>query len=933
MDIPKNSDKFKKDEEKIKSKIESVEKEINEDLSLIPEYQLLTVYDKINKILNENERKFSILKKKFLFKDKTLTGYLNLRDFHDILNNNLTLEKDELKILLCDPALRHKINPNLYQYKPFLDKLSNFNENALSKMKYEYNIEQNKYLTDLRNTIKIKNIDLEKVWNNIYKDNMKCTKNNFYLFFNEIKSNYAYHYLEIEYIFNLISEKVKEGEDYIKLETFQKIMRRRADSDLRVLFFKKIKKEKEKEEKKDEEKILINYYPNILDNNANTNNNINNENNNNEKTNYIILKEEQNINNDNNNEENNNEKFILGNINPNTSLNDSIKEQQNKIVNTVVQKFELPQSLIFDGQSQNNENKDGVEHAKTQVIPSKGIVLKKYNKTIYNIKDKLLDNTLILKDKIYSDEIKTKTQIELDDALKKRIEKSNEVVNNILSKHEEYIVLKLYSSLNYQLNFIDANILMKFKNKDSLNKNLLSFNDFNSILQDDLKLKFNQNDLNLLLNSLENKDISNSLFSYEEFIKNLNNRDSNNDKIKKIENLAQINFNLYLIDFKKFIINNNLDINNIFNAVSNNKKSLDLNEFISFCDCIKYKLSNIKEYKYIFDVITRDKAKKILSKNDLNIFIDSEIISESKFIEDGKCQKNFGKNINKNWYKYIPKYNLNNESFNLKYMNNFEKLFLIINKQRIKFGIYNFADFFSDICNVDMNGNIYKEDFIKALSIIEIINQPIINELLNYLEDIYNKNKFQLTNFLGIFEVFYPQEKSLKKPPYNFKTYPKNPKIIFKNNYGYFISDDIRNIKELCSHIYEIIYYVKRQTIYNYFIKFDFYQKGYFTLEQLKLILIDDLNINKYELIDLFLSYILDNEIMNFSYIIRFNYLIEVITKYTGIKSEDEDSVLRKTFNYSDEINDKLLGSTIMNIRLNKRPESTYIYSPNSGIY
>ena len=81
MDIPKNSDKFKKDEEKIKSKIESVEKEINEDLSLIPEYQLLTVYDKINKILNENERKFSILKKKFLFKDKTLTGYLNLRDF------------------------------------------------------------------------------------------------------------------------------------------------------------------------------------------------------------------------------------------------------------------------------------------------------------------------------------------------------------------------------------------------------------------------------------------------------------------------------------------------------------------------------------------------------------------------------------------------------------------------------------------------------------------------------------------------------------------------------------------------------------------------------------------------------------------------------------------------------------------------------------
>ena len=315
----------KKNEENIKSKIESIEKEINDDLSLIPQYQLLKVYDKINKIIIENEKKFTVLKKKFLFKDKTLTGYLNLKDFHDILNNNLTLEKDELKILLCDPALRHKINPNLYQYKPFLDKLSNYNENDLIKMKYEYNIEQNKYLTDLRNTIKLKKINLENIWNNIYKDNIKCTKNNFNLFFNEIKSNYVYHPIEIEYIFNLICVK---GEDHIKFETIKKIMSRRADSDLRVLFFKKLKKEREEEEKKEEEKLLINYYPNILDNNNINNNNINIENNN-EKTNYIILKEDQIINNaltDNNN--NNNEKFILGNISPNNDLNNSYKEQQ-----------------------------------------------------------------------------------------------------------------------------------------------------------------------------------------------------------------------------------------------------------------------------------------------------------------------------------------------------------------------------------------------------------------------------------------------------------------------------------------------------------------------------------------------------------------------------------------------------------------------------
>ena len=81
------------------------------------------------------------------------------------------------------------------------------------------------------------------------------------------------------------------------------------------------------------------------------------------------------------------------------------------------------------------------------------------------------------------------------------------------------------------------------------------------------------------------------------------------------------------------------------------------------------------------------------------------------------------------------------------------------------------------------------------------------------------------------------------------------------------------------------------------------------------------------------MSYISDNEIINNFYIIKFNKLIEIITKYIGIKSDDEENILSKTFNYSNEITNKLLNSTIMNIRLNKRPESTYIYSPNSGIY
>ena len=942
--------RFKKDEERVKQKIESVENIINEDLSLIPEYQILLVYNKINKIITQEEKKFSILKNKFLFKDKTLTGYINLKDFYDILNNNLSLERDELKILLCDPILRNKINPNLYQYKPFLNRISDFNENEITKMRREYNVYQNKYITDLRNSIKIKKFDIKNLWDNTYPDGAKCLKNNFYLLFNGIKSNYSFHFLEIEYIFDLICKK---GEDSIKFEDFKDVMDKSRGEDLRVLFFRRLKEQKEKEKKKEEEKMLINYYPNMMDNNMNNDINFN-INNDDGKANFIILKGEQIINNEmpqnihnnenksdeqNNNIINNkNEQFILGNNNFDNRTNNLENMNDEKPLKQIVEKFEITQSIVGKDKIPDNDTKENIntneKNEKDQNIPQTKVKLKKYNKTIYDIENNLLSKSTILKDKSYFEELKKSSIQDIDDLIQKRINNSNEKVNNVLNQHEEYIILKLYLSLHYQIALLDSDILTTFQKKDSQNKRYLSFNDFKSILQTDLKLRFNQNELEILLNSLEDIDISNKLYSYEEFIKNVKNFSFNNkDKINQIERFALINYNLYLIDFKRYINNKNIDINNIFNAVSSNKVSLTLNEFISFCNCFQYKLSNFNEYKYIFDIITKDPKKKYLSKSDMIVFAHSDIIPEEKFIEDGKCQKNLGKNINKNWHKYIPKYSLSNESNNFKSMKHFEKLFSIINKQQIKFGINNFEDLFSSECDVDINGNIYKEEFINALSIIEIKNQPIINELLFFLEDIYDSNKFQLANFLGIFEVFYPQEEKISKPPYNYNTYPRNPKIVFKNNYGFFLPEDIKQIKIICSNIYEIIYYIKTQTINNYFKKFDYYKKGYFTLKQLKYILLYDLEINKYELIDLFLSYILDNEKKNDFYVIKIKRLIEVLAEYVGIKVDEEEQNLSKTFYYTDDIKNKLLNSTIMNIRLNEKQGSTYIYSPNAGIY
>ena len=951
-------DKFTKEKEKIQAKIESVEKEINEDLALIPEYQLLQVYSKINKIVTEDENKFAILKNKFIFIDKTLTGYINLKDFYDILHNNLSLEKDELKILLCDPVLRNKINPNLYQYKPFLTRISDFHENDIIQMRQEYNIYQNKYIIELRNNIKVKNIDIKKLWENTFRDNTKCTKNNFYLLFNGINSSYSYHYLEIEYIFNLIKKK---DEDFLSFEDFNNILGKSRGEDLRVVFFKKIKEEREKEKKKEEEKLLINYYPNMMDNNAN--NNINSDNEvGKEKTNYIILKEQQVINDDSQGKNENkpgeqinnltsNPQFILGESNNNLNQDINSNNTSNKQIkhdNQIVEGFEITESLINPIKSQDlskndttkeNINSNGQNKA-SETSKDVGVKIKKYNQNIINVRSNLIKtNSAIIKDKLYFDELNKTSLNEIDNLIQKRFKNANENVNNILSQHEEYIILKLYSSLNNQLASLDSDtdILSNFKKKDTQNKNILPLNDFISVLQNDMKLKFNQNELAILLNTLENTDTDNSLFPYIEFIKNVKNSHKNRDKIIQIERLALMNFNLYLVDFKKYIVyliaKTNINIENIFNAVSSDKKNLTLDEFESFCDCFRYKLSNIEEYQYIFDIISKDPSNKKVSKVDLYVFIHSENISEGKFIEDGKCQKNLGKNVNKNWYKLIPKYKLINNSLKENNMKYFEKFLLIINKQRIKFGIDELEDFFSNTCNVDVNGNVYKQDFIKAILILQITNQPIVSDLLFYLEDIYNNQKFQLANFIGIVNSYFSEETNNLRPPHNFKTYPHNPNILFKNNYGFFTSVDIKDIKTICSYIYEIIYYIKRLTMHNYFTNFDYYKKGYFNLRQLRIIIIDDLGIEQNELVDLFLSYVLENEKHNDLYIIKLNKLIEVIAENVGIKIDEEEANLNKTLFYNDDVTNKLLNSTIMNIRLNKKKGSTYNYSPNAGIY
>ena len=923
------------EEEKIKLKIINVDKQINDDLLLIPEYKLLTVYNKLSKIINQDERKYLYLRNKFIFIDKTLTGYINLKDFYEILKNNLPLELDELKLILCDPALKNKINPKLYQYKPFFDLIRHFNETNLLKMKQDYNIEQNPYIIKLKKEINEKKLNIKTFWENSFKNGLKCNKENFNLLFVELKSKYNFHKLEIDYIFDIIC---KLGEDNIKYEYFIEIMKKKNSADIRVIYFKGLRefKQKEKEKNEEKEKILINYYPNLLENNNNTTSNPENIS---ENTKYLIIKGEDIINNTENNDiekgndnNNKNEKFILGNI-PN-KINNSLQisdnfESPKKAINSMTGTIDISESLAIKAKPKIIEDKT-INEFELNNKENKPIHYKKYLSKVYDLKTDInmeKENYI----KTYNDKSKTLTKIEKDNIINEKIKISNDKVFKILDKHEEYKVLKLYSSLKNQMNLINDDILKKFSNKDSQNSKYLSINDFISILQNDLKINIIKEDLNLLLNTLENQDNQNSLFSYEEFLNNIKNlTDKNIHKIETIKNLGIMNFNTYFIELKRNITKNNIDFNSIFNACSSDKINLNLNEFIILLKSLNYELEDVSEYKYIFNILSNHPYKKLLSKKVFNVFIYSETISEEKFINDGKIENNFQENKNKFWYKFIPKFDVNKNKFDI--IDNYKKVFDEINEQKTKYGINNISDLFSSLYEVNLNGNIKKEEFINALKSLEINNMQIINDLLNNFEDSYDKNEFFLINFIGLFESIDSNKEKNVIPPHNFKTYPKDPNIVFKNNYGFFTSFDLVKIRAFCLSINEKINFIKRQTMDDYFTKFDFFHKGFFTLEQIKAILINDLNYKKYELIDLFLCYALENIKKNEHYIINLNNLIDIMNKFVENKNEIDQEKTYNTLNYTNEIFNILLNSTIMNIRLNKKENTNYYFSPNSGI-
>ena len=519
----------------IKEKIENEKKRINSELNSTPEYELCLIYNKIYKKCKEGQM-INIFENQFYNKDQSLTGYISYTDFINILDNTILLSNREIEILFNDIDLikienkEEEIKENfLKPYKKFLEKIRQNNEEQIRTMKYEYNLNYNIYINNIRNDIKKNNIDLRDFWAKIFKGNLTCNKNEFNLIFNEGELSGQYHPLEIEYIFDLLTDK-KEKLSY---KTFVEIMNRNVDLNEREL--KLINKDKSI------------YNPTVEDPDQKV---------------YSVI-----YNKPLNEEEKQNE------------LKNKLENERNDLINNVTNKIA---NIIKE--NENNENKENEKENEKEnvneeipIINNPNIKIIQHNKEILEITNPSNFKQSEIRNIYKYNEIKELDVQSKINLIESRIYNYSLKVNLILNEHEEYCSLKLLKYLynNFKNMGNEPNIYLK--KKDFRNVGRLSLGEIHYVLTENLHIKNIDLDiLKIILNSLNDKDTSNSFFNYSEFLKKIYHFPYLYEgKENKIYRIAQFNFNEYLLDFKRFIKYNNINYLKIFNYLWKNNNDLN----------------------------------------------------------------------------------------------------------------------------------------------------------------------------------------------------------------------------------------------------------------------------------------------------------------------------------------------------------------------
>ena len=857
----------------IADKILEVKLKTNEEISIIPEYQLLVIYYKLSQKILYPENHFYIFQNKFFVKDITLTGFITKNDLIDILDDTIVFSDKDLETILSDEDIICKEDNNLYLYKNFLNKIVNFKEEDIFNYIKNYNLDYNEYIIKLRKVIEEYKININDLWNRAYIGEVKCNKKNFWLLFkNDDILVKEFNLLEIDYIYSLF----KEDDEILELKEFLEILNRKPDIDKKLYYQNQIEKKlNDKSDNNIENNSKSNENKNLIqEENENKSNNFfptNNENN--------LQKEEEKKNNENYNSQLNNE----SQINKNTIL-DKI-DIKNNIENNDITNYNFKSNnLIFKPRVNTIIIEEDSSFYESKNLTNKNKVNFQNNEIAYKISNIRNNNKM--------DELNYAPDTQIDNILSQRFEDSNKIVYKVLRQHEKYVTLKLYSILYTKFYSMLGNLEIKFHKKDISHSKLLQVSDCLFLLTDYGEIDLNENELKFLLKKLDDSNDNSNLYNFDTFLKYIFNFNFiENGDILKIEHQALIYFNLYMKDFQNFINLNEIDIEIIFNRFSNNKNYLLFSDFISFCHFISYILY-FKEYKLLFDIISNNKDN-ITLKDLYECTETSQFPSEIDFINKGKIKILYtGTQNYLDWTKNIMKYGETMHNYYLKKYSCFSEIFKLINEKKIKYGIFSYVDFFDASNLVNSYGDIYKNDFREIMAILLGINEntPQLNELIKVFENYKDITKFKLGYFLGIYEIFYPNQSDLN---IMIKSELTNSYINYLNKNN-FTEIEMKKIKMICCFLCELIH-KKKQKVGNYFYSFDIKNKQIFTFDGLKFILFDDLEIDvSDDRINMFLFYLLEENRDDGHYIIKIDKLTKTILSFAGIRNEDNKLKNRK---------------------------------------
>ena len=516
--------------------------------------------------------------------------------------------------------------------------------------------------------------------------------------------------------------------------------------------------------------------------------------------------------------------------------------------------------------------------------------------------------------------------------ISKRLNEIGTKLSEILKNHERYTLIclyyKIYSNFIQNQN-IGRNPKAVFQQKDPTLRLKISNYDFQDVLVNVLKCQLTTENIDLILRSLKQK--TETLYSYDEFLKNAYNINQSENEFKQIYKECSFYFDDYIYSFRHFIQDNQIDYKSAYSRACTGITTLQYELFKKFLAEIGFKLGEEKEYVHLFcalcevnyapdwnnltleaSIKLNSNSNVLMSQKTLFEVADRKDITEEDFCKQGEVVNKSNKN--NEWTKNIMNFTDETKKLHRKQFETFKTVFKNIHKKCLEYDISSLTKFFEESdCEIAPDGDIEIKDFRDAMVNIGVSYNVQLDTLINKFKNMKKKPRemMKLVEFLSIYNLFIGEEDekeskdnvdiekeqekdSIKDKEIDTKEY------VYKNAHRKFTQDDIDYINEIAEGIAEIIIDELHDGVTNFFRKKDKDNKGYITLDNFKDILSQDLKIDyksDIENFQIFFDFILSDKMIEGEDIIETKKIINIIILYSGrdkpetIEKEEEEDI------------------------------------------